>query len=181
MSPHELRTRRNRPPAARRAYAPVVLLWVVAGLLATAVIGVAVHKAWPVLFPPITKRAPLDPTCDISAAACTVRFADGGAVWLDIRPRGIPTAAPLSVAVRLIDLPRPQRVELDVVGVDMDMGYNRVSLMRSAEDPDVYTGQAMLAICVRERMTWEARVLLRLGDDTLAAPFRFDTSRRGSN
>jgi hypothetical protein len=29
-------------------------------------------------------------------------------------------------------------------------------------------------------MTWEARVLLHLPDGTLAAPFRFETNRRGA-
>jgi hypothetical protein len=38
----------------------------------------------------------------------------------------------------------------------------------------------MLPVCVRERMTWEARVLLHLPDGTLAAPFRFETTRRGT-
>jgi hypothetical protein len=167
-------------PGLRRADARVALLWVAAAVLAAAVVGVAVHKAWPVLFPKIAERAPLSPSCDLRGAACTARFAGGGSVRLDIRPGGIPTAQPLDVDVRLQDLPTPERVELDFAGVDMDMGYNRVALRSAISDPTHYTGTAMLPVCVRERMTWEARVLLRFPDGTMAAPFRFETTRPGA-
>lgn len=167
-------------PGLRRADARVALLWGAAAVLAAAVVGVAVHKAWPVLFPKIAERAPLSPSCDLRGAACTARFAGGGSVRLDIRPRGIPTAQPLDVDVRLEDLPTPARVELDFAGVDMDMGYNRASLDPSPEASGHYTGGAMLPVCVRERMTWEARILLHFPDGTMAAPFRFETARPGA-
>ncbi|MGD9299064.1 MAG: hypothetical protein PVG09_05110 [Thiohalocapsa sp.] len=171
------RRRRDPAPGRRRADPRVALLWVAAAALAAAVSGVAVYKAWPVLFPRIAERAPLSPACDITTAACAARFAGGGGVQLDILPRGIPAAHPLAVEVRLIDLPVPERVELDFAGVDMDMGYNRVGLTPSQDAPELYTGNAMLPVCVRERMTWEARVLLHLPKGTMAAPFRFETTR----
>ena len=155
------------------------LLWLTAAVLAAAVIGVAVYKTWPILFPPIAERAPLNPACDLAATECTVRFADGGSVALAIRPRGIPTAHPLTVAARLTGLPPPERVELDFAGLDMDMGYNRVSLAPAPDGRNRWTGTAMLPVCVRARMTWEARVLLHLPKGTLAAPFRFETARPG--
>ena len=167
-------------PAPPRADARVALLWVAAALLGAAVVGVAVHKAWPVLFPSIAERAPLSPSCDLRGGACTARFPGGGSVRLDLRPRGIPTAKPLDADVRLADLPTPERVELDFAGVDMDMGYNRVTLTPARGDPTHYTGSAMLPVCVRERMLWEARILLHLPDGTLAAPFRFPTTRPGA-
>lgn len=175
-------TNRDDPRTARlwsaRAWSD--WLWGVAALLAAMVVGVAVHKAWPVLFPAIAERAPLNAACDIRAAACAVRFADGGSVRLDIRPRGIPTARPLDVDVRLRGLPAPARMELDFTGVDMDMGYNRVTLVPVTGDPSRYTATAMLPVCVRERMRWEARILLHLPNATLAAPFRFATTRPGA-
>jgi hypothetical protein len=171
------RHRRGTALGRRRADPRVALLWVAAAALAAAVIGVAVYKAWPVLFPRIAERAPLSPACDITTAACTARFAGGGSVQLDILPRGIPAAHPLAVEVRITELPVPKRVELDFAGVDMDMGYNRVGLTPSPAEPGAYTGNAMLPVCVRERMTWEARVLLHLPKGTMAAPFRFETTR----
>jgi hypothetical protein len=169
----------DRASGARRADPRVALLWVAAALLVAAVIGVAVYKTWPVLFPQIAERAPLEPDCDITATDCTVRFGSGGTVWLAVRPRGIPTAHPLDIEVRLADIPAPERVELDFAGLDMDMGYNRVTLSPSPGALGVYTGTAMLPVCLPERMTWEARVLLYVPNGTLAAPFRFDTARRG--
>ncbi|MCG6943626.1 MAG: hypothetical protein LJE69_20540 [Thiohalocapsa sp.] len=157
-----------------------VILWLAVALLAAAVIGTAVYKAWPILFPPIAERAPLNPACDVTRADCSVHFGDGGRVQLAVRPRGIPAAQPLTIDAWLTGLPRPERVELDFAGVDMDMGYNRVTLTPSPDQPGHYTGRGMLPICVRHRMTWEARVLLRLPHGTLAAPFRFDTSRQGT-
>ncbi|WP_295880133.1 hypothetical protein [uncultured Thiohalocapsa sp.] len=167
------------PVPARRADPRSALLWVAVALLLAAVIGVALHRAWPLLFPEISARAPLDMGCDLRTSACGVSFADGGSVQLDIRPRGMPTAEPLDVAVRLADLPPPARVELDFAGIDMDMGYNRVPLSPVPDASGVYTGTGMLPVCLVERMAWEARVLLHFEDRTLAAPFRFETRRRG--
>jgi hypothetical protein len=168
------------PSTSRRADPRVALLWVAAALLAAAVIGVAVYKAWPILFPRIAERAPLNPACDLTASDCTVRFPDGGSVRLDVRPRGIPTVHPLTIEARLSDLPAPERVELDFAGIDMDMGYNRVALSPMAGAPGRWTGRGMLPVCVRQRMTWEARVLLHLPNGTLAAPCRLDTTQRGA-
>lgn len=163
-------------------------LWFAVTLLALAVVGVAVYKAWPLLYPRTAERAPLNPDCDLRRSACSVHFQSGGSVQLDIQPRGVPVLRPLRLQVRLDALPTPARVELDFAGVDMDMGYNRVVLHatdqtqdeaggRSDRDGNPYTGTGMLPICVRDRMTWEARVLLYLPDGIRAAPFRFETRR----
>jgi hypothetical protein len=166
-------------PSPARADARVALVWIAVGLLAAGVIGVAVYKAWPVLFPDISERAPLNPDCDLRTQDCVVQFPDGGTLRLAIRPRGIPTAQPLDISVRLQDLPRPERVELDFAGLDMDMGFNRVPLSPVPAEPGRYRGRGMLPVCVRSRMTWEARVLMHLPSGILAAPFRFDTLRSG--
>jgi hypothetical protein len=102
----------------------------------------------------------------------------------------------LELQVRIDALPAPRRVEVDFAGFDMDMGYNRVALRPVGSPIDqeadqaadqiesqfgrqsgTYTGSGMLPICVRDRMTWEARVLIYLSDGILDAPFRFETKR----
>jgi hypothetical protein len=169
--------------AARRPDWRVALWWLLAVCLAAAAIGVVAYKAWPLLYPQTAERAPLNPECDLRRSACAVRFDSGGTVQLDIQPRGIPLVQALAVEVVLSGLFSPQRVELDLAGIDMDMGYNRVPLHRvdpAADGDDQqtrYRGQAMLPVCVRDRMTWEARVLLYRADGILAAPFRFETIR----
>ena len=152
------------------------LLWLAVTALALSAIAVSVYKAWPLLYPQTAERAPLNPDCDLRRAACSVRFQSGGSVVLDIQPRGIPVLRPLQIQVELGALPTPQRVELDFAGFDMDMGYNRV-ILNAGSDTGSYSGSGMLPICVRDRMTWEARVLVYLPDGILAAPFRFETHR----
>jgi hypothetical protein len=192
-------TLQQEPPVAPQPAAPAraggwpsLILWAIAGSLAVAVIAVAAFKAWPLLYPDISERAPLNADCDLIAGPCRVRFASGGEVVLDILPRGIPAVHPLTITASLIGLPAPQRVEIDFAGVDMDMGFNRTALQpasvgssgaevssdREGVRQDMqWSGTGMLPVCVRQRMTWEARVLLHYPQRLLAAPFRFDTLR----
>jgi hypothetical protein len=178
--------------AAGHGRRTLLVLWAVAAILAVAVIIVAVFKAWPLLYPSISERASLDPGCDLLAGPCRVRFASGGEVALEILPRGVPALRPLTITASLADLPVPQRVEVDFAGVDMEMGFNRTSLQPESQGAHGaaaspgragvgqggrWSGTGMLPICVRQRMTWEARVLLHYPQRILAAPFRFDTLR----
>ena len=179
-------------PSERGGLRVALLLWGIAAGLCIAITAVAVIKAWPLLYPNVSDRAPLNPSCDLLAERCSVRFQSGGEVSLDILPRGVPAVHPLQIQVSLNDLPPPERVEVDFSGVDMDMGFNRSPLqpgsgsgqMASADSGGVgvgpgsqWVGDGMLPVCVRQRMTWEARVLLHYPHSLLAAPFRFDTVR----
>lgn len=157
-----------------------MLLWGAALALGIAIIAVVLVKAWPLLHPTVTERAPLSPGCDLLRERCAVRFATGSEVELDIRPRGIPTVHPLELRVTLEGFSEsPQRVEIDFAGVDMAMGLNRTSLDLDAES-GAWIGQGMLPVCVRDRMTWEARVLVYQSDQLFAAPFRFVSSAPGA-
>lgn len=169
----------GQPPALARSRGDTARrwLWGLVALLAVAVLVTLGLRAWPLLHAPVSAWAVPEPACDPRAGPCTARFADGGMVTLDLLPRGIPSVTPLAASATLHGLLPPLRVELDLVGADMNMGYNRVSLTPTGE-PDRYTGGAMLPVCVRERMLWEARVLLHYPDRLLAAPFRFVAERR---
>jgi len=179
-----------------RADPRTTALWLAATLLTLGAMGVALYKAWPLLYPQTAERAALNPGCDLRRAACTAVFESGGSVQLDIQPRGIPVLRRLDIQVQIDALPTPRRVEVDFAGFDMDMGYNRVPLSpvgsltdpaadpaadqaksQSARQSGAYIGRGMLPVCLRERMTWEARVLIYLADGILAAPFRFETKR----
>lgn len=174
-------TRAARP--VRRPDPISALLWVLVALLAAAVVGVTVYRGWALLYPTVTERAPLNSNCDPRVGPCRVQFAANGRVTLEIRPRGIPAVQPLTIEAEIEGLPPALRVEVDFVGVDMDMGFNRVSLepMPPTDDNHQrFRGVGMLPVCVRDRMTWEARVLLHYPDRLLAAPFRFDSLRPGA-
>ncbi|AGA90775.1 hypothetical protein Thimo_2014 [Thioflavicoccus mobilis 8321] len=151
-------------------------LWALAGLLIAALVAVALYRGWPLLFPQAKRMAPLDPRCDLRAGPCTARFPGGGTVRLAIAPPAIPVARPLTLRVESAGL-APRAVEVDFSGTDMDMGFNRVSLSRTPSG--VYEGRAMLPVCVRAQMEWEAKVMLHMPDGLWVAPFRFETSRAG--
>lgn len=148
------------------------MLWFLVVFLFLAVSLIAWIKLRPLLHPELAAVAPLDPTCDLRAAPCAVTFSDGAQVNFEISPRHIPAVKELALAVRAVGLDA-DRVEVDFAGVDMNMGFNRVSLERSG--PGEFSGSGMLPVCVRARMTWEAKVLLHTEAGLMAAPFRFDT------
>jgi len=66
-------------------------------------------------------------------------------------------------------------VEVDFVGVGMNMGYNRPALNKIGEGQ--FTGEATLPVCVRRKMEWEARVLLHTPEGIIMAPFQLYTLR----
>lgn len=149
-------------------------LWILFGLLVLVLIGVLGYKVWPFLHAPLLLIAEPDGDCDLRSGPCEARFPGGALVGLEIRPNAIPTATPLSIDVVLSGLDA-QSVEIDFQGVEMYMGFNRGAL--SETEPGRYQGRGMIPVCVRTRMTWEARVLIHTPDGLLAAPFRFDTWR----
>jgi hypothetical protein len=160
--------------ASRPALRSGQILWVAVGILAAAVVGLAFYKVWPTMHPEVAARAPLNPSCDLRKGPCSVWFPEGGEVALAISPRGIPVVQPLQVTVDLKRI-NARKVTVDFAGVDMDMGYNRVALQQVR--PGRYTGNAMLPVCVRRRMRWEAKVLVQSPGGYLVGPFRFDTVR----
>jgi hypothetical protein len=148
----------------------------VLGMLLLAVAAAALLQVWPLLYPEIAASAPLDPDCNLRGAPCTGRLPDGTRVIFAIQPADIPVVVPLQLTV-VITGGAVASVEVDFAGVDMNMGYNRVALQ--PEGPGRFTGTGILPVCVRARMTWEARVLLHTPGGLLAAPFRFDTYQPG--
>ncbi|HYN78575.1 MAG TPA: hypothetical protein VES73_12375 [Lamprocystis sp. (in: g-proteobacteria)] len=148
-------------------------LWAFVILLLFVLAGDLIHKATEVIYPKPTGLARPAPACDLSAGPCTAYFAAGGQVAFEVEPHGIPVARPLVLRVTTQGL-EVTAVAVDFVGRDMNMGYNRPVLV--PDGPGRYRGTGMLPVCVRERMTWEARVLLTTPRGLLAAPFHFATS-----
>jgi hypothetical protein len=150
-------------------------IWLAGGGLFAAMAAAALYVAWPLLNPQIVATAPLDPQCDLRRGACTARLPDGGEVRLELDPKTLPLLEPLRIAVDVEGL-RALGVEVDFAGVDMNMGYNRPAL--AAEGTGRFVGTTVLPVCVRHRMDWEARVLVRTPEGVVAAPYRFSTYRK---
>lgn len=146
--------------------------WIPLAAIALAGVLLSLYSVWPTLFPAVVAVAPLVPDCDLREADCTAVLPGGGKVRFAIDPRSIPVLKPLDLTVH-VDGIQTRRVSVDFAGTDMNMGYNRVAL--ESRGTGQWKGQASLPVCVRSRMTWEARVLLETDIGIMAAPFRFDT------
>jgi hypothetical protein len=153
------------------------LLWSLAGLLFIALASVAAYKALPLLNPNIGDVAPLDASCDLRAGPCTSILSDGGRVSFAIKTEGIPLVKPLDLEVKLDGI-EASKVEVDFIGLGMEMGFNRPQL--KATDVGQYVGTGMLPVCIRAAMEWEARVLITTPKGLVAAPFRFITAKEGA-
>jgi hypothetical protein len=151
-------------------------LWAVAGLFFAGLVGVAVYRVQPLLNPEVSMLAPLDPECDLRAGPCSADFSDGGRVIFGIQPSAIPLLKPLQLEVQLKGV-EAQGVEVDLQGMDMNMGFNRPKLTQVGEG--IFRGEGMLPVCVRDAMEWEAKVLVRTEQGLRAAPFRFITIKEG--
>jgi hypothetical protein len=147
-------------------------IWLAAAGVFAAVAAGAFYVAWPLLNPTVVATAPLDPGCDLRQGPCTGTLPNGATVRFGLEPRTIPLLEPLAIDVRVGGM-RALGVQVDFAGVDMNMGYNRPSL--SPEGEGRYVGKAVLPVCVRYRMDWVARVLVRTAEGLMAVPFRFST------
>ena len=138
---------------------PIRDRWTLPIVALAAILGIAAIELRPLLDPhPLLLAAP-DGACDLQAGPCSGRFPQGGAVTLEIAPRPIAPLAPLDLRVATQGLD-PYSVQIDFVGLEMDMGYNRPTL--TAVGPGRYRGEGTLPICVRDRMAWEALSLIHI-------------------
>ncbi|MBF0218043.1 MAG: hypothetical protein HQL49_00735 [Gammaproteobacteria bacterium] len=125
----------------------------------------------------VERLAPVaEAVCDLQQQACSARFSDGREVVLAITPRPVVVLQPLTVKATLVGRPADEAV-IDFKGLEMNMGENRFALQ--AGEGSTYQGEAQLPICVRNRMAWQAELLLRNGDEVVVAPFQFTTYSAG--
>jgi hypothetical protein len=139
-------------------------------LLALAMLGVLGYKMAPILNPKTDISLPLS-SCDLTKQACMVTLPDGGQLEFSIEPRPIPSLKPLKLQAT-IKGSKVQKIEVDLVGTDMKMGFNRPELQGSNGQ---FTGQASLPVCITGKMEWDATVLLKTENAAIAIPFRFAT------
>lgn len=107
--------------------------------------------------------------CDLNLGPCRATLPSGAELVLEVSPRPIPVLLPLQFKLRLSGQRADQAV-VDLTGVDMEMGFNRITLR--PKDDGVLEGQGSLPVCVQGRMVWQAQVLLGQHGE-IAVPFRF--------
>jgi len=153
-------------------------LWPVGVSLIAAVVGIIVLSTGEPRVPTSRARAALDPGCDLRAGPCTSVLGNGRSVRFSIEPRSIPPLSPLQLTVETDGFP-VQEVSVDLNGLGMNMGLNRVVL--SAQGDNQYAGVASLSVCIRDAMEWEAIVTLADGHGLSEIPFRFITVKPAAN
>ncbi len=147
-------------------------LWTIIAFLVLAVLLTASYKLKDLLKPGITTTVELDENCDLRKGKCTSELPGGGKVSFSISPDDIPVLRPLQLEVDVDDI-AISGVEVDFIGLGMEMGYNRPAL--SAITKTHFSGDTVLPVCVRSKMDWEARVLLQTKKGVIMVPFRFYT------
>lgn len=148
-------------------------LWTIAAVLLLAILIISGYKFKNSMTPAITAVAKLDKTCDLRKGMCTSDLPSGGKISFAINPNDIPILRPLELTV-IAEGVSISSVEVDFIGIDMDMGYNRSKLI-GEPDGRHFKGKAVIPVCVRSKMEWEARVLLHTEQGLIMAPFRFYT------
>ncbi|MDP3483213.1 MAG: hypothetical protein Q8S05_07910 [Sulfuricella sp.] len=150
------------------------MLWSAIALLAAALAITAAVKLSPLLNPPQEISLPLNSACDLHQGPCAAPLPGGGRLEFTIEPRPIQVLKPLKLQVRVTGF-KAGAVEVDFAGVDMKMAFNRPRLVPGKDG--LFTGEATLPVCVRDKMSWQATVLVESDGKRIAVPFRFETKR----
>lgn len=142
------------------------------GILLIGLVVVVGYKLSPILLP----KADLTvqpAACDLQRQACAVDLPGGGRMVLQLSPQPIPMVKPFQVEVTLTGV-AASRVEVDFIGIDMNMGLNRPLL--AAQGDGRYLGEATLPVCITGLMDWQSTVLLETAGQRIAIPFRFSSA-----
>lgn len=117
---------------------------------------------------------PLQKHCNLHKETCSVEH-NQQLVTLKISPQPIPIARPLGIEVELANM-EVQQMEIDISGVNMYMGYNRVPL--KTYRPNYWVGTSMLAFCTQEKMEWQVTLLITLKNGKqIQIPYQLITDR----
>jgi hypothetical protein len=142
---------------------------IIAALVLIAVLGYAFS---PLLLPKADITLVPAAGCDLNRQSCLAEMPeDRGRIELAIAPHPVPVVQPLKITVTLTNLAASQ-VEVDFAGVDMNMGFNRLTLVPVGTGK--FTGESTIPVCVTGRMSWRATVIVTTERARIAAPFLFE-------
>ncbi len=148
------------------------------GLVAMALCGGLAYLAssgWNRWFPQPVFEARMDEGCDLHRGPCTARFGDGGQVTLDIEPNTIQPMQPLILSLTFEDVD-VENVAVDFKGAHMNMGDLPAEVTKVGDGH--FAGSAVLPVCIRNKMTWSARISAVSPDVVHRATFEFDMFNR---
>lgn len=146
-------------------------LWAVLAFAALVGLGYVAAIAWSKLNPPPAFNAQMDPDCNLRMTACTADFGNGKIIRLDMEPKTLPPMEPVRISVETIGID-PDHLTVEFTGVDMNMGLVKADMLDVGGGD--FAGDAIIPICVRRRMTWQALVKARGDEGLFGASFTFD-------
>jgi len=113
-------------------------------------------------------------SCNIGDAACRHATPDGGMLLLDMSPHPVPLMQPVGISVQVANTSLvPAYVE--ITGLNMEMGVNRVPLRRNAEG--AWVGETIIPVCSQRHMQWQAALFLQSAGKLYRLNEEFDTLR----
>lgn len=110
--------------------------------------------------------------CDLHRGPCRGELPGGGHATLSVTPRPIRPSTPLTLEVR-VDGVVAEAVEVAFGSPGLDSSPNVAIL--TAVDSGLYTGAAILPVCIRANMTWRATVFVQTASGTVGTGFDFET------
>ena len=122
----------------------------------------------------ITAQAEMDNSCDLNKQVCSSSISKVGKISLSINPQPIPLVSELSLKV-FTDIKNIKQIFIDFKGIDMQMGPNKVVLKQTSNAE--YIGTAMLPVCIRYSMNWQASVYIETFEGVYMAAYRFETHK----
>ncbi len=151
-----------------------VLMLVFSGILIAILILTSWYKTERARKNTIIAQVEADRSCDLQKGECSLKLPDGGLVSLSIEPRPIPLVQNFNIKVNIKGI-EVEAVAVDFKGTTMNMGPNNVTL--KVLQNNIYTGNGMLPVCIRNSMEWQADVYLQGKDGIIIAPFVFETRK----
>lgn len=116
-----------------------------------------------------------DPNCDLRTSPCTSILLKGGKISFSITPHSIPLLQPLRLQVTTEAI-NVSKIEVSISGLNMNMGYNHTTLVKKTKYQ--FNANTTIPVCIRNKMEWEARVLLHTSQGLINVPFRFYTLKQ---
>ena len=151
-----------------------ILIDIIAMLLIGLVVVVG-YKVSPLLSPKADLRLEPEPGCNLHRGTCSVTLGSGK-VEISISPQPVPLIKPIQIEVRTIGVD-VHRIDADIAGIGMNMGYNRPQLLPVGEH--TYRAETTLPVCITGMMNWELTLMVDTTTDYVLIPIRFTTPEGG--
>ncbi len=118
----------------------------------------------------------INEACNLHSGQCSNQQ-NGASVSLSISPnQPIPIAQQLQVNVTIKGI-QAKKVQLDITGTNMYMGYNRIDLTKDSNQK--FSGKALLAFCTNSSMEWLLSVMILDNKGHIhQVPFRLITQNK---